>query len=282
MTPQPGFDRDDKLRYLALAVAIISFGFVVGWVLRPSCGAEPPHYQLSDFAPTREWDPMPGGWALSWNGARRVPDWTLERLTSKSFGEVKRGDLGFHHDEHEQKEFPSSPDDYNGFTHLYDRGHAARADNHSDTAERMRATFTIRNAFPQNKTLNEQLWRHLEDYIQSLCKPGVVVWVVTLTVWTPDDYPRSWGKRDATYTVKSIGLNHQQVPPYCAKAVLVQHGNEFAMQSWLVPNEEPPEGATFRDYEVVTDKLEELAGVNLWKRLSPGLQEKLESGEGST
>lgn len=255
------------IRMFLWVVIIMAWGALI--VLLCRCppraeGAPPPTYTLASFAPTADYQAMQGGWLLSWNGSRRAPGWTLERLTLDSFGNEKRTNIKFRHDPDECPEFAASPDDFNGFTAWWDRGHCAAAGNHNDTREHLLETFTIHNSMVQRKLLNEQLWRHLEDH----CKPaqaGDVMWIATLPVYAPDDYPTSWGSRDATYTVESIGSNHQQIPSHCGKSICVQSGGALEVHSWLVPNEDPLDGKTFADYAVTTDELEAVAGMNLWK-----------------
>lgn len=242
-------------------------------------GKPHPHLTLASLAPTREYDVMgpAGDWLLSWDGTRRVALWTLERLTVDSFGEAKRGDLKFHHDEREQPEFPTSPDDWNGFTSHLIRFHMSAAANHTRTFEHIKATFTVRNVVPGDKVLNEGLWSRLEEHVRSLViDDETIVWVITLCVWTPDDYPKSLGKRDATFTEKSIGVNHLRVPPYFAKSILVQRRTAMTMRAWLVPNAEPAEGKTFDDFAVAVNVVEEAAGLNICPGLPEEDQKRLE------
>ena len=245
-------------------------------------GKPHPFLTLASLAPTREYDVIGprGDWLLSWDGTRRVALWTLERLTVDSFGDARRGALKFHHDEREQPEFPSSPDDWNGFSDRFDRFHLAAAANHSKTAAELKATFTVRNAPPGDKILNEGEWSHLEDHVRSLVADDeTVVWVVTLCVWAPDDYPRSLERRDATFTEKSIGVNHLRVPPYFAKSVLVQRRTAMSMHAWLAPNAEPAEGKTFEDFAAIPDDVEIASGLNLWPALPEEVQGKLEAAK---
>ncbi len=232
---------------------------------------------LDDFAPTKDYRTMKGGWLLSFDGTRRVPRYTLERLTRHSFGEAKREDTKFHPDPEIPAEFAPSPDDYHGFTELYDRGHMAAAANHSHSDETMAETFTIANAVPEGKRHNEIIWRHLEDHVRSLVGGNAVVWVLTCPVWTPDDYPKSLDSRDAKFSAKSIGSHHQQVPPYLGKSILIESPRGVEMKSWLVPNDDDAiENHVFDDFIVAADELESATGLNLWKSLNEPLQTKLE------
>lgn len=232
-------------------------------------------YTLESLAPTRDYQAIDGDWLLSWDGSRRAPRWTLERLTPASLGNVPRAGQ-FRHAPDEQPEFAASPDDYNGFTAHYDRGHCAAAANHNDTPAHLHETFNIQNAMVQRKVLNEQLWRHLEDYVRSLTARGTIVWIVTLPVWTPEGYPDSLDSREACFATHSIGLNHQQIPPHCGKSIMVQRGATIEIKSWLVPNDDSVEGKLYDQYAISTDRLESLAGLNLWPALPDALQAKLE------
>jgi endonuclease G len=267
---------------IAFIAAAFAFGAIVAAALSDDAprGKPHPYLTLASLAPTREYDVMgpAGDWLLSWDGSRRVAWYTVERLTVDSFGDAKRGDLKFHHDAREQPEFPSSPDDWNGFTSRYDRFHLAAAGNHSRTPANLKATFTVRNAAVGDKLLNEGLWGRLEEHVRSLiADEETIVWVVTLCVWTPDGYPKSLEKRDATFIERSIGENHLRVPPYFAKSVLVQRRTKITMRTWLVPNAEPPEGKTFEDFVETADYVEGVAGLNLWPGLSEETQKELEA-----
>jgi endonuclease G len=106
-------------------------------------------------------------YALSYNRARRGPNWVSWRLDAGDLGPARRHRGRFLADETLPAAFPRAQhDDYAGSG--YERGHLVPSHDRTRSAEDNRATFLLTNVLPQRGDLNGGPWERLERHCYDL------------------------------------------------------------------------------------------------------------------
>lgn len=229
------------------------------------------------FAPTCDYLSR-SNYLVSFDGSRRVPRWTLEKLTRESLaGDASRDQQTFYRDPETPDEFAPEPRDYAGS--MFDRGHLAAAANHRASEEAMSATFTLANIMPQNPNLNRRAWAALEQHVRELATAEGVrcCWVVTAPAWLADDPQFVRGAYVSFLQIRTIGKHGVWVPTHCAKALLIEREDgTYQMRSWLMRNGETVD-PRLEKHEVTANAIERACGINLWSDLPDELEERMES-----
>jgi endonuclease G len=109
-------------------------------------------------------------YALSYNDAKRTPNWVCWNLTADDIGQTKRAAA-----------FEPDPDLPGGFRHVtsadyngsgFDRGHMCPSKDRSDSEANNRATFYTTNIVPQSPKCNRGGWERFEDHCRHLTGNG--------------------------------------------------------------------------------------------------------------
>lgn len=233
--------------------------------------------ELCRFAPTPDYL-VRGNFLTSYDGSRRVPRWTLEKLTRESLaGDTSRDDQAFYRDPDVPEEFASEVRDYSGS--MFDRGHCAAAANHRANERMMEATFTLANVMPQNPNLNRRAWAALEQQVRDLATAEGVrcCWVLTAPAWLSDEPQFVNGAYVSFLRVRTIGKHGVWVPTHCAKALLIERDDgSYQMHAWLLKNGEFTD-VRLEKHACTTNAIERACGLNLWADLPDELEERLES-----
>jgi endonuclease G len=145
-------------------------------------------------------------YALSYDGARRTPNWVSWELNKSWMGAIARQN-DFRSDDTFPAGFPQALlTDYAGSG--YDRGHLCPSEDRTATLVDNQDTFYLTNMTPQADNVNGGPWAQLETYSRSLANAGKEVFVVAGGI-----YPAA--------TQKTIGADAVAVPSSIFKVVVV-------------------------------------------------------------
>jgi endonuclease G len=224
--------------------------------------------------PTADYLERPG-YLVSFDGRTRCPRWTLEHLSpAQLVRRVDREGCSFKADLDIPAEFRTHVADYLNFG---DKGHMACARIHECSAEEMAATFLLSNVCPQLAGFNRGGWRQLEAHTCELITSGQFreCWVVT--------GPLFWcrkGSEDPTHTIVYgvIGPRRVALASHFYKALLsIDPKGRKHLSAYVLPHQEIPAGADLEQYRVATDRLEFMAGLDLWAGLADDEEDRLEA-----
>ena len=115
-------------------------------------------------------------YVLSYDGARRVPNWVSWELNKTWLGAVSRQN-DFRPDDTFPEEIPQAQlSDYAGSG--WDRGHLCPSEDRTATVDDNRSTFYLTNMVPQADSANGGPWAQLESYLRHLAATGKELSVV--------------------------------------------------------------------------------------------------------
>jgi endonuclease G, mitochondrial len=209
-------------------------------------------------------------YVLSYNNAKRLPNWVSWQLNSSWVGTTPR-----------QNNFRPDPmlpstwyavkaTDYMGTG--YDRGHMTPAADRSINVETESATYFMTNIVPQAPDNNRGPWEKLESYSRSLVKQGKELYIVS-----------------GTYGSKGLigpGISKITVPESTWKIVVVmdksgQRAQDINQKTRVIavemPNEQGIKEANWRDYRVSVDMIEAKTGYDFLTVVPTEIQAKIES-----
>ncbi|XP_061164338.1 endonuclease G, mitochondrial-like [Saccostrea echinata] len=193
----------------------------------------------------------------------RVPHWVFEHIRKEHVekNENVTRPSGFTEDQSIHPFFRATDSDYRGSG--YDRGHMAAASNHRHSQKAMDDTFFFTNIAPQvGKGFNRGVWKDLEKYVRVLARKHRNVYVCTGPLYLPRLEPD--GKLYVKYEV--IGKNNVSVPTHFFKVVVMENEKgEFAMNSFVIPNQIFPKNTPLKNFEVPVEEIEKAAGFLLFE-----------------
>ncbi|XP_062571712.1 endonuclease G, mitochondrial-like [Saccostrea cucullata] len=189
----------------------------------------------------------------------RVPHWVFEHIRKEHVEKndsVTRQSSEFVEDPSIHPFFRATDSDYRGSG--YDRGHMAAASNHRHSQKAMNDTFFFTNIAPQvGKGFNRDVWNDLEKYVRALARKHKNVYVCTGPLYLPRVEPD--GKLYVKYEV--IGKNNVSVPTHFFKVVVMEtEKGEFAMNSFVIPNQPFPKNTPLKNFLVPLETIERAAG----------------------
>lgn len=129
--------------------------------------------QLADLAPVNGNEESIAeyiNYSLKLSASRRFPYFTATNIDGTLFKKVPRKD-NWRFDKRIQKSHQWGPELYKAEFSDFDKGHMTKredvqwGDNVSIAREAADSTFYYTNAVPQHASLNQKIWRSLEDYI---------------------------------------------------------------------------------------------------------------------
>lgn len=200
------------------------------------------------------------GFTISYNKARRVPNWVAWHLTkSHTYGSAKRNKEIFLPDESVPSPRATDNDYYNS---RYDRGHLCPAGDNKWSDEAMRESFLFTNTCPQNHGLNKDAWNDLEIQCRKWAREYGSIDIVTGPIF--------YGKGEQ----KTIGRNKVWVPDAFFKVVLCRKGTPKAL-GFIYQNR----GGSQRmsDCVCTVDEVEELMGMDFFPSLADHIENKVEA-----
>jgi endonuclease G len=144
----------------------------------------------------------------------------------------------------------------------YDRGHLLPSADRDDTAEENSATFHLSNVSPQRPTLNQRIWKYLEEEVRRMALRYDTLWIVTGSELRPG--------------LARIGKHGVGVPEHFFKAILARDTAGFRTIAFRLPNDTVISG-TFWDYALSVDRLEGLTGFDFFHTLPDGIERAVEA-----
>jgi len=198
------------------------------------------------------------GFTLCYNETHEQAAWVTYELTGK---EVKSNNAERENDFREDPAVSTGsavPADYKNSG--YDRGHLAPAADMKFSKKAMSESFLLSNISPQDKDLNRELWRMLEEKT------------------------RDWAVRDKNLIIvtggilkgnlKKIGKKNQISVPKNYYKILLDYKNNKAI-AFIMPNKECTKEMDY--YAVSIDKVEEETGLNFFPKLDSKAEKQVEA-----
>lgn len=214
------------------------------------------------------------GYVLSYDAQRRVPRWVSERLERDEVpATVPEGERHFRPDEDLPSAWRTQPDDYatTGFV----RGRLAAAPNHYAKPKELAATYLLSNVAPQfGESFRQTIWKELETSTRAWAQQGDSLYVVTGTLFLPT----TWGDKVSYPLISNSSI---AVPTHFYKVLFRRRDRTAEMIAFLVPHQPITAGTDLLDFVVTVDRLEMLAGLNFFPKLSEPTQSVLEKTEPS-
>lgn len=196
------------------------------------------------------------GYTVSFNGARKTPDWVAWELTASeaSATDASRTDV-FNPDPLIDGTPASSEYSRSG----YDRGHMAPAADFKWSVKAMEESFYTSNICPQNNGLNAGLWCDLEKQCRTWAKHYGSLWIATGPVYS----------EPVKKTASGIA-----VPSAFFKVLLKEFRGRWYAIGFVMPNRDVP--GPFFDWAVSVDEVERLTGLDFFSALPDSVEKAVE------
>jgi len=234
------------------------------------------HTTLGIPAPASASDPsnflsVKSGYVVSYNSARKVPNWVSWELNTSYLGTSDRQD-DFRPDDTFPANIPqASLADYSGSG--YDRGHMCPSADRTLTVAANQQTFYLTNMVPQSGHNNRGPWAQLEGDLRDIANTGKELFII------------SGGTFSATSNTIGSGV---VVPDMTFKVVVVLDAvNQGAgavtastrVIGVMMPNEDTliSQSADWQDYRVSVDEIEAATGDDFLSDVDPAVQAVVEA-----
>jgi len=188
----------------------------------------------------------------------RQAKWALEIIDPDNIG-LERAD-NFRSDYRVPSSFRADLADYKNSG--FDRGHLVASANQIETELQNSETFLLSNMSPQLPKFNRQIWKELETKVRELNKKKSIfeTYVISGPIFFFDKNIVCIGSEDTN----GVSL---PVPHSYFKSVLTENSRgNLHMWSFILPNIE--NSNELETYLVPTNKLEKIAGIELWENLN--------------
>jgi endonuclease G len=211
-----------------------------------------------------------GGYVISYNSGRKVPNWISWELNSSYLGSIERQD-DYRPDTTLPADLPqASLDDYSGSG--FDRGHMCPSGDRTRTTSENSETFFLSNMVPQASNNNRGPWERLESESRSIADTGKELFIVSGGVF---------GAGSGT-----IG-DGVSVPDDVFKVVVVLDavgdgpddvGEDTRVIGVMMPNSNSVDpDADWREFRVSVDDIEAATGHDILSDVDPALQSVIEA-----
>ncbi len=188
----------------------------------------------------------------------RQAKWALEIVDPDKIG-LERVD-NFRSDYRIPSHFRADLADYKNSG--YDRGHLVASANQIETELQNSETFLLSNMSPQAPMFNRQIWRELETKVRELNDKKSIfeTYVISGPIFYFDKEITCIGSEDTN----GVSL---PVPHAYFKSILTENSRgSLHMWSFILPNIESSN--KLETFLVPTNKLEKIAGIELWENLT--------------
>ncbi|HLM60466.1 MAG TPA: DNA/RNA non-specific endonuclease [Pyrinomonadaceae bacterium] len=207
-------------------------------------------------------------YALSYNRSRATPNWVSWRLDSTWIGTAPRQD-----DFRPDPQLPAdwyrvTTGDYTGSG--YDRGHMVASGDRTRSIPDKSTTFLMTNIIPQLAANNQGAWEDFETYLRTLAQSGQEVYIIA----------------GVHGNIGTISNGRVVIPQYTWKVALVLPNGTNDLQritkgtrtiGIIMPNFPPLNiNATWRQFRVSVDEVENLTGYNFFTNVPKNTQEIIE------
>jgi endonuclease G, mitochondrial len=233
------------------------------------------HTTLGLPSPSSTSDPssflsVKSGYVISYNSARKVPNWVSWELNTSYLGSTARQDT-FRPDDTLPASLPQAQlSDYSGSG--YDRGHMCPSADRTLTVTANSQTFYLSNMIPQAGNNNQGPWAVLENDSRTIARTGKQLFVV------------SGGTFSASSNTVGAGV---VVPDQTWKIIVVLDAGQGAASvtastrviGVMMPNENAQisQTADWRSFRVSVDQIEAATGYNLMSDVAPAVQAVVEA-----
>lgn len=234
------------------------------------------HTTMGIPSPTSTSDPnnflsVKSGYVLSYNSARKVPNWVSWELNTSYLGSTARQD-DFRPDNTLPANLPQAQlSDYSGSG--YDRGHLCPSADRTLTVAANSQTFFLTNMVPQAANNNQGPWAVLENDLRALAQTGKELFII------------SGGTFSASSNTIGSGV---VVPDKTFKVVVVLNAvgqgpssvtTSTRVIGVMMPNEnnEISRTADWRSFRVSVDAIEAATGDNFLSDVDPAVQAVIEA-----
>ncbi|MDQ3714371.1 MAG: DNA/RNA non-specific endonuclease [Acidobacteriota bacterium] len=227
-----------------------------------------PSNATSDVANENNYLMLKPQYSLSYNRSRATANWVAWRLDASWIGNAPRQD-DFRPDETLPAGWYRVLDsDYSGSG--YDRGHMVPSGDRTRSIPDNSATFLMTNIVPQIAANNQGAWEDFETYCRTLAQSGQEIYIVSGVVGN----------------IGTIAQGRIVVPHSTWKVALVLPNGTNDLQritkgtrtiGIVVPNFPPLNiNATWREYRVSVNEVENLTGYNFFSNVPKNTQEIIE------
>ncbi len=194
------------------------------------------------------------GYTASYNHTTLCPDWVAWELTAEECRGTNEQGRQFSRDP--DIEFPkASREDYSNSG--WDKGHMAPHAEMKWSLQAMAESDYFTNICPQDKVMNAQAWRKIEDLTRRLALRHGAVYVICGPVYDSVEH-------------RHIGPACVHVPDRFFKALAVRGGEGFNAVGFLVENNR--QTGSPRSYAVTVDSVEAVVGRNLFPQLPEAVE----------
>lgn len=199
------------------------------------------------------------GYTVSYNNFYKTPNWVAWELTrSETTGEEGRTNKFLPDPELPEPRVVTSDYSHSG----YDRGHMAPAADMKWSEQAMKESFYMSNICPQNRKLNRDDWKDLEEACRSWAEKYGAAYIACGPIYD-------------TKSPKRIGGNGVAVPDRFFKVVLLYKGKEPVAMGFIFENKAHHQN--LKKYMVSVDKVEEETGLDFFSGLPDSIENRIES-----
>ncbi len=199
------------------------------------------------------------GYTVCYNTQWHIPNWVAYELTSQeTMGQVPRKGNDFFQPDPQASDV-TSYSDYSASG--YDRGHMAPAGDMKWSKQSMMESFYLSNICPQNHSLNDGIWKQLEEKSRSWAQQYGSIYIVCGPLVSEN------------YT--TIGENKIVVPDSFFKVILKKNGKGYDAIGFVFKNEAGQ--SNLASHAVTVDSVEDLSNINFFYSLPDKTENEVEA-----
>jgi endonuclease G len=206
-------------------------------------------------------------YALSYNNAKRIPNWSSWQLNRSWIGQAPRQNSFRPDPTLPDNWYRVKPSDYSGSG--YDRGHITPSADRDNTPENQTSTYIMTNIVPQAPDNNQGPWVMLENYCRDLAMQGKELYIVA----------GSYGNKGV------LQKGNITIPETVWKVIVVmdrpgQTPQDITAKTRVIavemPNSQGIRAKTWQSFQVSVDSLEARTGYDFLSRVVPEVQTMIE------
>lgn len=199
------------------------------------------------------------GYTVSYNDKYKTPYWVAWELTRDELNGDEERKSTFMPD----PELPEPRVEHYDYTNSgYDRGHMAPAADMKWSAKAMEESFYMSNICPQNRKLNKDDWKDLEETCRGWASKYGSVYIVSGPIYD-------------TKKPKRIGQHRVAVPDRFFKVILINNAHNPIAMGFLFENKAHHQ--PLKNYMVTVDSVESITGLDFFSMLPDDVENKIEA-----
>lgn len=185
--------------------------------------------------------------------------WVAYPLFTGCIGNHKRTDPWRYDDMVDQSWQVDISDAAGGFGNGYDRGHQIPSGDRTGDKEMNEDTFYSTNATAQVSTMNQQIWRELEEQVRSWMSGTDTLYIVTGAMPPKDSNSYKYAKGAV-------------VPDYYFKALARRIAGKMYTIAFSIPNSASVSWDEFMNYKLTVGELEKKTGFTFFPQVSADIK----------